>query len=145
MIPFPAKGYARRKPCTENPFARFDEETEVEMPLFYSTKWLRCNLLNNCFLREVIFEIFRHCLPPSRPSLRFELSTSLRSCPPAGVCSPFGLAVCVAHDQRMRMENGECPSGRDARFLRLICFLGIGRSTLLSYRGKYILLYAFIT
>ncbi len=37
MIPFPAKGYARRKPCTENPSARFDEETEVEMPLFYST------------------------------------------------------------------------------------------------------------
>ncbi len=47
-----------------------------------------------------LFEIFRYCLPPARPSLRLGLSTSLRS----------GLAVCRAYDQRMRIkriENGE--------------------------------------
>jgi hypothetical protein len=37
MNPSPAKGKARRKPCTEKPSARFDEEVEVERPLLYST------------------------------------------------------------------------------------------------------------
>src|SRR5574341_817904 len=37
MIPFPATGYARRKPNTGNRSVRFDEEREVERPLFYST------------------------------------------------------------------------------------------------------------
>src|SRR5450756_808493 len=37
MNPPPAKGKARRKPCTEKPSARFDEEREVGRPLFYST------------------------------------------------------------------------------------------------------------
>jgi hypothetical protein len=37
MIPSPVKGKARRKPCTEKLSARFDEEREVERPLFYST------------------------------------------------------------------------------------------------------------
>src|SRR5450756_1092574 len=37
MNPPPAKGKARRKPCTEKPSARFDEEMEVGRPLFYST------------------------------------------------------------------------------------------------------------
>src|SRR5450756_1459195 len=38
MNPPPAKGKARRKPCTEKPSARFDEEREVGRPLFYSTE-----------------------------------------------------------------------------------------------------------
>ena len=37
MNPSPVKGKTRRKPCTENPSARFDEEAEVERPLLYST------------------------------------------------------------------------------------------------------------
>jgi hypothetical protein len=64
--------------------------------------------------------------PLSRPSLRLGLSTRsararLRAC-----CSPFGLAVCPAHDQRMRIkriENGEnSPSGGDTAFRGSIHF-----------------------
>jgi len=43
MNPSPAKGKARRKPCTGNPSARFDEEREVGRPLFYSTTPWNCN------------------------------------------------------------------------------------------------------
>jgi len=38
MILSPAKGKARRKPCTEKLSARFDEEGEVVRPLLYSTR-----------------------------------------------------------------------------------------------------------
>lgn len=41
MNPSPVKGKTRRKPCTENPSARFDEEVEVERPLLYSTRALK--------------------------------------------------------------------------------------------------------
>src|SRR5450756_1152377 len=45
MNPPPAKGKARRKPCTEKPSARFDEEREVGRPLFYSTVLKICGAL----------------------------------------------------------------------------------------------------
>lgn len=38
MKPFPAKGYAKRKLHTGNQSVQFDEEMEVEKPLFYSTE-----------------------------------------------------------------------------------------------------------
>ncbi len=37
MKPFLAKGYAKRKLYTGNQSVQFDEEREVERPLFYST------------------------------------------------------------------------------------------------------------
>ncbi len=37
MKPFLAKGYAKRKLHTGNQSVQFDEEREVERPLFYST------------------------------------------------------------------------------------------------------------
>jgi len=37
MKPFLAKGYAKRKLHTGNQSVQFDEEGEVERPLFYST------------------------------------------------------------------------------------------------------------
>jgi len=37
MKPFLAKGYAKRKLHTGNQSVQFDEEREVEKPLFYST------------------------------------------------------------------------------------------------------------
>ncbi len=37
MKPFLAKGYAKRKLHTGNQYVQFDEEREVERPLFYST------------------------------------------------------------------------------------------------------------
>lgn len=37
MKPFLAKGYAKRKLHTGNQSVQFDEEMEVERPLFYST------------------------------------------------------------------------------------------------------------
>ncbi len=37
MKPFLVKGYAKRKLHTGNQSVQFDEETEVERPLFYST------------------------------------------------------------------------------------------------------------
>ena len=37
MKPFLAKGYAKRKLHTGNQSVQFDEEWEVEIPLFYST------------------------------------------------------------------------------------------------------------
>jgi len=37
MKPFPAKGKAKRKLHTGNPFVQFDEEMEVGRPLFYSS------------------------------------------------------------------------------------------------------------
>ncbi len=42
MKPFLAKGYAKRKLHTGNQSVQFDEEREVERPLFYST--IRVNL-----------------------------------------------------------------------------------------------------
>jgi hypothetical protein len=45
MNPPPAKGKARRKPCTEKPSARFDEEREVGRPLFYSTSSFELTIL----------------------------------------------------------------------------------------------------
>ncbi len=38
MKPFLAKGYAKRKLHTGNQSVQFDEEREVERPLFYSTE-----------------------------------------------------------------------------------------------------------
>lgn len=37
MKPFLAKGYTKRKLHTGNQSVQFDEEREVERPLFYST------------------------------------------------------------------------------------------------------------
>ena len=37
MKPFLTKGYAKRKLHTGNQSVKFDEEREVERPLFYST------------------------------------------------------------------------------------------------------------
>jgi len=37
MKPFLAKGYTKRKLHTGNQYVQFDEEREVERPLFYST------------------------------------------------------------------------------------------------------------
>ncbi len=40
MKPFLEKGYAKRKLHTGNQSVQFDEEREVERPLFYSTRHL---------------------------------------------------------------------------------------------------------
>src|SRR5659263_647634 len=68
-----------------------------------------------------LFEIYRYCLPPPL-ALRCAQVSPLRSARARlrACCSPFGLAVCPAHDQRMRIkriENGEnSPSGGDTAF-----------------------------
>lgn len=56
MKPFLAKGYAKRKLHTGNQSVQFDEEREVERPLFYSTI---CVYLRFHFFMEisVIFEL----------------------------------------------------------------------------------------
>ncbi|MDD5614856.1 MAG: hypothetical protein PHH85_01490, partial [Candidatus Methanoperedens sp.] len=59
MKPFLAKGYAKRKLHTGNQSVQFDEEREVERPLFYST--IRVHLL---FLIDEEFMI-----APPKPNL----------------------------------------------------------------------------
>src|SRR5665811_402826 len=77
MIPSPAKGKARRKPCTEKPSARFDEEREVGRPLFYSTFTLK--FLSLGFFLPVSSRLFGSgSLRFSSISLRFFRSGSLR-------------------------------------------------------------------
>src|SRR5659263_500576 len=74
-----------------------------------------------------LFEIYRYCLPPPL-ALRCAQVSPLRSARARlrACCSPFGLAVCPAHDQRMRIkriENGEnSPSGGDTAFQGSIHF-----------------------
>ena len=49
MKPFPAKGYSKRKLHTGNQSVQFDEEREVERPLFYSTNAV---ILNSFFFLD---------------------------------------------------------------------------------------------
>jgi hypothetical protein len=56
MNPSPAKGKARLKPSTEKPSARFDEEREVERPLFYSTME---KLEKSSSKPRLVYKIFR--------------------------------------------------------------------------------------
>ena len=49
MKPFLAKGYAKRKLHTGNQSVQFDEEREVERPLFYSTP-VAVNLRSSAFI-----------------------------------------------------------------------------------------------
>ena len=61
MKPFLAKGYAKRKLHTGNQSVQFDEEREVERPLFYSTPFQTSSSENKANRQDLQDEQDRFC------------------------------------------------------------------------------------